>query len=360
MIGQRWADLCAEMVETWPGRDLAVPDAEREPMRVERVVRIDHEPRIAQIASKRGLQNPDILIFGERGGRPALLAADAKFSVETARSKQVSPAVLEGLLSLEALLRPLLGEVPPGTQFLPGVFLSPSYPLTELMLQGKAGIVRATVEAREVVKLPVEARIFFGRLEGAALMPVLAEVDALPVRLERSVLAALYYFRLARAAIGCWLDSVRPLLGLDERISVDVSAVKDELGSRAARARSALEVITTWDLDVDVVRNQRVAVDQVAGLRIPSRELRRIVEETSEALGETPPSLNQVRRRLNAWHRARLREAVGPLTPPIDNLGDCLQELGKVAASLAPRIEDEAARIVRELIAERSEATDEI
>ena len=39
---------------------------------------------------------------------------------------------------------------------------------------------------------------------------------------------------------------------------------------------------------------------------------------------------------------------------------DCLQELGKVAASLAPRIEDEAARIVRELIAERSEATDEI
>ncbi|MER3485557.1 MAG: hypothetical protein C4345_05920, partial [Chloroflexota bacterium] len=91
LVGQRWADVCAEAADTWEGRQIPVPDGKVGTLRVERVVRLDHEPRIASVASKRGLQNPDLLIFGTWHGQPALLAADAKFSIETARSKQVSP-----------------------------------------------------------------------------------------------------------------------------------------------------------------------------------------------------------------------------------------------------------------------------
>ncbi len=357
LVGQRWADVCAEAADTWEGRQIPVPDGKKGTLRVERVVRLDHEPRIASVASKRGLQNPDLLIFGTRDGQPALLAADAKFSIETARSKQVSPEAIEGLLSLGDVIRPMVGEVPGGVQFLPGIFLSPACPLTELMLQGKQGIVRATVEPNEVIMVPVEAEAFFGTLEGASLMPALAAIDALPVSHQSSLLAGLYYFRLARAAAGCWLDSVRPLLGSDDPIALDEAAVHRELLSRAASAPSAFDLILQWDADVELVRNQRVAVEHVGGLRVISRELRQWIETTAAALGEAPPSTNQVRRRLGAWYRTKLREAVGPLVPPVENFGDRLQEIGAAAAKLAPQLEPQTKRIVRELIAARTESS---
>lgn len=359
LVGQRWADICAETAGTWEGHVLPMSDRKAAPLRVERVIRLDHEPRVASIASKRGLQNPDLLIFGSQEGRPVLLAADAKFSVETARSKQVSPEVVEGLLRLGTVLQPILGDVPLDARLLPGVFLSPACPLTELILQGKQGIVRATVEPDEVIMVPVEAKTFFSDLEGASLMPVLASIDALPVSHETSLLAGLYYFRLARAAIGCWLDSVRPLLGPDDAVALDEAAVRQELEARRSSASSAFDLIQQWDADVDIVRNQRVAVEQVGGLRVMSRELRQWIEATSAGLGQEPPSTNQVRRRLGAWYRARLRDAVGPLLPPVENFGERLREIGEAAAQLTPHLESQTARIVRELIAARPESSEE-
>ena len=46
------------------------------------------------MASKRGLQNPDLLVIGAQDDHRVIRAADAKFSIETARAKQVSADVV--------------------------------------------------------------------------------------------------------------------------------------------------------------------------------------------------------------------------------------------------------------------------
>ena len=130
MIGHRWADVCADWAEQWCGNRSPVPGDSGLPLSVERVARLDARPEIARAASKRGMQNPDLLFLGTRDGTPAIQAADAKFSVETARSKQVSPGVVEALLSVDNLLSPLVGELPGNLAIVPGVFLCPDFPLT--------------------------------------------------------------------------------------------------------------------------------------------------------------------------------------------------------------------------------------
>jgi hypothetical protein len=354
-VGRRWADLCAGAVAGFIGQTSPVPGDSSGSFLVERVARLDDVPQIATTASKRGLQNPDFLFIGTLDGRPAIQAADAKFSVETARAKQVSPAVVEALFGLGEVIQPLVGELPDGIEILPGVFLSPDYPLTEMMLRGRHGIVKATVSSGEVILVPAPAGAFFASLEGASLMPVLASVDALPIRLDASLLAGLYYFRLSRAAIGCWFDAVRPLLALNDTIEVNEPAVLEETRSKIDRATSAYDLILTWDTDVESVRAQRAAVEQVAGLPVMSKELRGWIETASKRAGCEPPSANQVRRRLGSWFRAQLRDRVGPMSPPVDDFGERLRELGRAAASVAPKLEGEARRIVAELGAAKNE-----
>ncbi|MEA2524148.1 MAG: hypothetical protein QOF73_1375, partial [Thermomicrobiales bacterium] len=111
--------------------------------------------------------------------------------------------------------------------------------------------------------------------------------------------------------------------------------------------------------DVDSVRAQRAAVEQVAGLPLMSKELRGWIETASRQAGCEPPSANQVRRRLGAWFRAQLREQVGLMSPPVENFGEQLREVGRVAATLTPRLEAETRRIVAELGAQqRNELTE--
>jgi len=214
--------------------------------------------------------------------------------------------------------------------------------------------VRVTVRPDEVVMLPVAADEFFAPLPGSAIMVPLAAVDALSVKLGESLMASLYYFRLARAAVGCWLDATKPLLLFNDHPTVDEAAVLAAVERRAARAASAWELIFAWNADVDTVRAQRAAVDQVAALPIMGRDLRALVAEMAAAAGVEPPSLNQVRRRLGAWYRAQLRERVGPLPPPAPNLGETLQTLGRVGASLTPALNAEARRLITELLEQRA------
>ncbi len=360
LIGSCWADLCAEHAARWPGQDRPVPDGDPTPLQVRRVARLDATPAIAAAASRRGLQNPDLLLVGTRHGRPAIQAADAKFSVETARSKQVSPAVVEGLLGLGPLLVEALGDggatVDGEATLVPGVFLCPDFPLTHLMLRRRQGIVRTTVRPEEVVLLAAPARAFFAPLEGASVMPPLATVDDLPARIDENLLAALYYFRLARAAVGCWLDATKPLLLFDDQLIVDEATVRTEAEARAPAARTAYELIVAWNADVQTVRSQRAAVDQVAALPVMSRDLRDLVNRIAARLGAEPPSLNQVRRRLGAWYRGRLREHVGPLAPPVPDLPRVLAELARVSATLQPLLESQTTQVVNELIDARQAA----
>ncbi|MGH2561606.1 MAG: hypothetical protein ACRDJH_21270 [Thermomicrobiales bacterium] len=349
LVGKRWAELCAEWTAEWSEYRMPVPDDVAAPLLVERVARLDHRPEIERAASKRALQNPDLLLIGTRDGRATIQAADAKFSVETARSKQVSPAVVEALLGLGPLLTPVIGELPAACDIAPGVFLCPDYALTHLMLRRRQGITRVTVKECEVVLVPVSSRKFFGSMEGAPIMPALADVDQLPVRLDESLLAGLYYFRLSRAAVGCWVDVVKPLLVFNDTIEINVTAVQEEATSRGERAKSAWDVILAWNADAGTVRSQRAAVEQVAGLPITGRELRDLIGRIAAGV-EQPPSVNQVRRRLGAWYRQEIRKRVGPLRPPVADVSHALQAVAAAGTEVAPAIEVRAREIVQELI----------
>ena len=148
LIGDRWADIAAAHVATWIGTERRLHGDDQQPLHIVRVDRLDATPAVAAAASKRGLQNPDLLLIGQRGNQQAIQAADAKFSVETARSKQVSPEVVLGLLELREPVSGLLEGSVTG-QVESGVFLCPDYPLTHLMLRtGGASCARRFVPKR--------------------------------------------------------------------------------------------------------------------------------------------------------------------------------------------------------------------
>jgi hypothetical protein len=286
LIGDRWADLAAAHAATWVGTERRIHSDDREPLRVERVDRLDATPQVAAAASRRGLQNPDLLLIGEHEGRTAIQAADAKFSVETARAKQVSPEVVLGLLELREHVPGLLEGLGGDLHVEPGVFLCPDYPLTHLMLRRRHGIVRTTVRPEEVVFVPVSPGSFWDGVAGESIMAPLAAVDALPARIEENLLAGVYYFRLARAAVGFWLDATKPLLLYNDILVADEPAIRDEATLRGESAPSAIELIRQWDADVQVVRNQRAALEQVAGLPIPGRDLRPLAAKVAESVGK--------------------------------------------------------------------------
>lgn len=351
LVGDRWADLVADEASTWAGSLRPVPGAAGEMLQVERVERLDATPRVAALASKRGLQNPDILLIGERGGHPTVQAADAKFSVETARAKQVSPEVVEALLGLRDELPEVFAAVDPMADRVPGIFVCPDYPLTHLMMTRKQGIVRTTVRPDEVVLVHADPGRFFAPIEGSGAMEPLAIVDRLPVTIEQSLLAALYYFRLARAACGCWLDATRPLLAHNDHTALDEAAVVAETRSRSFGARDAYAVILQWNDDVEQVRRQRAAVDQVAQIPVMNKDLRARVEQICTSLGtEDQPSLNQVRRRLTGWWRGELRDRVGPIAPPVSDLPSELVRVGAAGRELEPMLSAQIERVVNELV----------
>ena len=354
LIGDRWADIAATHAATWIGSDRRLHADDQQPLRIVRVDRLDAMPAVAAAASKRGLQNPDLLLIGQRGDQQAIQAADAKFSVETARSKQVSPEVVLGLLELRKHVPGLLDRVSEQIHVESGVFLCPDYPLTHLMLRHRRGIVRATVRQEEVVFVPAPPDRFWDGVPGAEVIAPLADTDKLPARPDENLMAGVYYFRLARAAVGFWLDATKPLLLHNDVVTVDISAVREETVRRSTAARSAIDLIRRWDADVQEIRNQRSAVDQAAGLPIPGRDLRAMAATIAEAVGADPPSGNQVRRRLGSWYRGVLRDRFGPISPPVTDLPSILRQLSAAGRDLAPQAERELDRIVLELVAETS------
>src|SRR5262245_30840447 len=92
IIGARWSDIVSDHIDSLIGAEVAVPGGGAHA--IERVIRLDALPHVAHAASKRSLQNPDFVLLGRRDGVLTLQAADAKFSIETARSKQVSVEML--------------------------------------------------------------------------------------------------------------------------------------------------------------------------------------------------------------------------------------------------------------------------
>ena len=92
-VGARWAELCADALESGAGDRHGLRTA-GSGSHATQSIRLDDIPEIARTASRNKLQNPDFLMVGGDATSQRLWAADAKFSVDTARSKQVSLSLI--------------------------------------------------------------------------------------------------------------------------------------------------------------------------------------------------------------------------------------------------------------------------
>ncbi len=350
-IGDRWAAMCADAVRGWNGAEQSAPGGDH-PFRIVRVARLDDVPAVAATASKRGLQNPDFLVLGHGDGETIVQGLDAKFSAETAKPRQVSAGVVRDLLELRAILEPITGAVPEDAVVLDGMFLCPDYALTRLVFRGQPGMLRPSVRPDQVMLIDAPADEFFADVPGGSLIPSFASIDELDLSPDDSLLASLYYFRLVRSVAGIQSDERRPLLGDGERYDVDYDVLRADLDARSRQADSAIDLVRAWDRDADTIRGQRDAVEQVAGLPIIAGELREKVERAAFDAGRVAPSVNKVRRRVGSWYRSELRDLVGPIVPPVDDLGAVLDRIGRAGRTLMPALGRRTTEIIAEMVEE--------
>jgi len=351
LVGDRWADLCAEALhghrqphsDLWRSEEGAVADVS---------IRLDDIPEIARTASRHKLQNPDFLMLGDVSENRVLWAADAKFSVDTARSKQVSGDVVRALLELGETVRRLVPGLDPDVVIHDGVFLCPDYALTHRLLRDRRGPRRATVRNHEVRLIDVTSNQFLQPLEQGGLREFFAELDALPIDPDRSLMLGLYYFRLVRAALGCWQDQTAPLLSYQDAPPVDEAAIEGEARALTTTRTSAWGLVQRWNDVADEVRRQRTAVDHVTSLPINGKQLREQILLAAAAAAVTPPSGTRVRRAIGSWYRSRIREQFGPIHPPVRNFGALLEELGTYSRSLHPEVAQVTKRVIDEMMAE--------
>lgn len=349
MIGARWADLCADALDL-----VAVPIMPLQPgldeLRVDRVIRLDDIPAIASQASQLKLQNPDFLLIHEEDGVQHVRAADAKFSIDTAKSRQVSAGVVTALIAMGPAIGRLVPSLRPDAAVDDGVFLCPDYSLTRRLLQTRRGIRRVTVFDDEVRLLPVDVARFLKGLDHERMISSLSSRDALPLDPFRSLALALYYLRAARALIGCWIDHASPLLLYKDRPEIDLAEIEDAISQDAPVKLDTWKLVLSWNDRAEETRRQRTAVDHVTSLPISGKELRGRIDVAATAAGVDPPSTNRVRRILGAWYRERHREAFGPIFPPIDDLDGVLSQLAQFGRSLRPALEVRTDETILDLV----------
>ncbi len=347
VIGNRWSDIVSSHIDSLVGTEVNIPGGDSHV--VERVIRLDALPHVAYAASKRSLQNPDFVLLGRRNGELTLQAADAKFSIETARSKQVSVEMLSALSDVGPAYTDLLGDWRDHGLIEPGLFFAPQSAMTTYVLSGGRGITRATVKPAEVILLGLSASELTEGIPGERARQRMADVDGLASQVDREILLGLYYVRLSSAAGASWYDMHRPLFGPALTREPDFEAVEAEIDRRTPGSRSAYELITRWALDAERVRADRGALNQAAGLPLPNRELREWVERDANAAGVDAPSLNKVRKELQRWVHDQVFSEVGPIQPGEGNLDQQIGQIRSIVARIAPQSRSETTRIVRTL-----------
>lgn len=343
LVGDRWAELCAEALAHWVGTIRTGPiepdQAESPNYEIDHIARLDDIPSIAATASREKLQNPDFLLIGHRASTQIVQPADAKFSVETAKSKQVSGDVAANLIHLGPVVTdhvPGLHEDPVVTD---GFFLCPNFILTHYMMLRKGGPRGGVSVPREQIELlPVTAEGFMQPLDGRDLALWLAELDAFPISPRESLLLFLYYFRVARACVGCWVDQTAPLLAYKDVQVVDMTAVQEMARQFGTGSASAWEVVLQWDAMAEQVRRQRAAIDRAASMPLTSGELRTRIEVLAKKAGITAPSVGKVRRAIGGWFRSRMREEFGAISPPVQNMPALLKDVSGTALELRPEL----------------------
>lgn len=344
IVGDRWGDHCARFLDKHDGTRLTLPSGDSGT--VARVVRLDTIPAISRFASRHSLSNPDFLIELDTGAGRVLAAADAKFSIETARSKQVSAEIVSALVSTEG--SPIAPIVDPETPLADGLFFSPDFQLTHEVLSGRFGIGWLSVKRPQIHLVPATSADLFDHDPIRAYIDAFGAIDGYRDAWRLDLMLGLYGLRCGAAAVGCWRDEVRPLLGsvngtdpFPERVSVDIAA-------RSRTARTGWELLQQWDSDAEAIRAQRVAVSRAAQVPMPTRELRMLVEQEARRLHIAEPSLNYVRRQMVILTRDRLQDRFGVLHPPLDEEGKALTAITAAVAGMTRSIREDIGRIVVE------------
>ena len=358
IIGERWADLCAVALRGLADA-LMTLDPDSPPIACDSVVRLDDVPEIARVASRAHLQNPDFLLLTHDADQQTIQAADAKFSIETAKSRQVSADIVGALLDLGQTLRNEIADLREDAVISDGVFLCPDYSLTRHLLRGRRGLRPIAISNREICLLPVSVREFMQPIGHERLIDILAARDELEFDYRPSLLLTLYYFRLARAAVGFRIDQTGPLLGSQDVPEVDLADVEAEAERIGRHASGAWNLILRWNGIAEEVRRQRSSVDQATSFPIPGKILRQRIERQAVAAGVEPPSTTRVRRMAGAWMRAHIREAFGPIDPPIDDIDVLIRQLRAFSRSLTPDVIAYTDGVIREMVARQPPIRDQ-
>lgn len=346
-VGNSWSDIVSEHIDSLIGTEVGIPGDGTHV--IEQVIRLDALPHVAHAASKKSLQNPDFVLLGRRDDERTLQAADAKFSIETARSKQVSVEMLTALADVGPDYTDLLGEWHADGTIVPGLFFAPQSAMTAHVLSGGRGITRATVKPAEVILLESSAGELTHEIPGTAARSRMAMLDGLEKLAESELLLGLYYVRLSSAASASWFDMHRPLFGPYASTGPDFEAVNEEIEQRTPGSSSAYDLVSRWALDAEVVRADRAAINQAAGLPLPNRELREWVLADATAAGIDPPSLNRVRKELQRWVHSQVLHEVGPIEPGDGNVNRHIGDIRTIVAGIAPNARAETANIIARL-----------
>ena len=222
--------------------------------RLDAVIRLDDDPRIAIQAGRHKLTNPDFVLFGRTPDRiPILQASDSKFSVDTIKPAQVSAEALQALLDVEhglvrvALEQDLHDHDVAEARVERGIFLSPVGPLTDYFLPRVLTDPRSAVERSHIELIDVGPSELFGELSEASLIGPLAIVDKLPASPRDHLLSAMYYLRVACACTWMWVEERTPLFTLertaDHRVGRSQDRRRSSLCRRVLRVRGRRKLV---------------------------------------------------------------------------------------------------------------------
>lgn len=358
LIGAAWADVVAEATQSWLGKPIPSDLPRLATAIVRSIYRLDTIPGVAARASRVGLKNPDFIVLAEIDQRPIVLGVDAKFSVETAKSAQVSAETMKRLFESDDRLTSLLPATDPTASYVDGFFVSPDYSLTHAMFDRRVGHRRVSVSPHDVVLAGSDSGQMFRGVANDDVVERLIGIDKLGIPVWKSLLATQYYLRVERAVAGLVMEERRPLLG------EDVEAVSDELIvarvlERAEGHDSAWQMVLSWDQDVESLRRQRQALHQVIGTPLSGAELREMSDAIMVELGLVRrPSRNRVRKALGRRFTNDVREKVGVIRPPIDDFSSELQRVAQLSHGVSERYSRDIRAILEDII-QRLAASDQ-
>ena len=354
-FGDCWSDLVTQNLTKQVGWTRSL--AHGETFRLDAVVRLDDDSRIAIQAGRHKLTNPDFVLFGRKqDGSAVLQAADSKFSVDTIKPAQVSAEALQALLDVEhGLVRATLEQSIHDHDVIAasverGLFLSPVSPLTDFFLPRVLSDASSDVERSHVELIEANPAELFGSLDETKLIGTLARVDHLPVSPRDHLLSAMYYLRVACACSWMWVEQRTPLLSRQDPPAVDLQALAEETGQRAAEAESAYDVISTWFETVEDVSRNRKSLNEVMSLPLRMSEIRTFVEAAGVA--EDRRVVRSVRAALDRAYRDRLLDEVGEIDAvPSEPLPEVLQRVAAASRSLRTEMHQLAVSLIDEQVA---------